>query len=97
MQSVQAGAALQSAGALASPLKFSIAGYRHCGTGVTTLVGAYGLYWSSTFSGTNARILNIDNLANLDFSHRAREQPSVVLRIDTFTLSEVEGLISEAI
>ncbi len=60
------------AGALASPLKFSIAGYRHWGTGVKTLVGAYGLYWSSTFSGTNARILNIDNLANLYFSHRAR-------------------------
>ena len=46
-----------SAGALASPLKLPMAGYRDDSNGSLNLVGAFGLYWSSTVSGASARYL----------------------------------------
>ena len=47
-----------SAGAFASPLKWPLAGYRDYDTGSLSIVGASGLYWSSTVSGAYARYLN---------------------------------------
>jgi len=47
-----------AAGAFASVLKLPVAGYRRYSTGVLTLVGSYGFYWSSTVSGTFASYLN---------------------------------------
>ena len=44
-----------SAGAYASPLKLSMAGYRYFSDGSLLNVGAYGMYWSSTVSSTNSR------------------------------------------
>ncbi|MDO5976708.1 FISUMP domain-containing protein [Flavivirga jejuensis] len=46
-----------SAGAFASPLKLPVAGYRRSSSGSLYNVGSYGLYWSSTVSGTNASTL----------------------------------------
>jgi len=46
-----------STGALASPLKLPMAGYRDDSNGSLNLVGAFGLYWSSTVSGASARYL----------------------------------------
>jgi hypothetical protein len=43
-----------SAGAFASPLKLPVAGIRSGSDGSLFGVGSYGLYWSSTVSGTNA-------------------------------------------
>jgi len=40
-----------SAGASASPLKFTVAGNRSCGDGSLYNVGSYGYYWSSTVTG----------------------------------------------
>ncbi len=46
-----------SIGAFASPLKLPLAGGRD-GSGLLTSVGAIGVYWSSTVSGTFARLLH---------------------------------------
>jgi uncharacterized protein (TIGR02145 family) len=46
-----------SAGAFASPLKLPMAGERDDSSGSLDLVGIYGFYWGSTFSGTNSRWL----------------------------------------
>ena len=45
-------------GAISSPLKLPLSGYRHFGHGLLNEVGSNGGYWSITFSGTNARFLN---------------------------------------
>jgi hypothetical protein len=45
-----------SIGALNSPLKISMAGYKYFGNVLSE--GAFGNYWSSTFSGTSIRNLN---------------------------------------
>ena len=50
-----------AAGAFGSPLKLTVAGFRHRSSATLTLVGSYGFYWSSTVSGTNARTLNFDS------------------------------------
>ena len=55
------------AGAFASPLKLPVAGYRAnvlSGCSVCA-AGSYGLYWSSTVSGTNSRYLFYDSGAAL--------------------------------
>jgi uncharacterized protein (TIGR02145 family) len=46
-----------AAGAFASPLKLSLAGYRSRSNGSLRNVGTYGYYWSSTVSSTNSRNL----------------------------------------
>jgi uncharacterized protein (TIGR02145 family) len=43
-----------SVGAFASPLKWTLAGYRDNHDGSFDNVGAYGIYWSSTVSGSSA-------------------------------------------
>jgi uncharacterized protein (TIGR02145 family) len=50
-----------SAGAFASPLKFSLAGHRNptiSTNGILYEAGIYGNYWTSTISSTNSRLLN---------------------------------------
>ena len=44
-------------GAFASPLKLTAGGYRHGDDGSLYDVGSLGYYWSSTVSGTYARLL----------------------------------------
>uniref|UniRef100_UPI0040480805 FISUMP domain-containing protein n=1 Tax=Algoriphagus sp. TaxID=1872435 RepID=UPI0040480805 len=46
-----------AAGALASPLKLPMAGFRNTSDGSLNFVGSYGYYWSSTVSSSNARSL----------------------------------------
>ncbi|MCD4735800.1 MAG: PKD domain-containing protein [Bacteroidales bacterium] len=48
-----------SAGAFASPLKFTIAGYRYYYNGSLNGVGSDGTYWSSSISGTDANYITI--------------------------------------
>uniref|UniRef100_UPI004047DFC0 FISUMP domain-containing protein n=3 Tax=Algoriphagus sp. TaxID=1872435 RepID=UPI004047DFC0 len=50
-----------AAGALASPLKLPMAGYRSRSIGSLLLVGTNGLYWSSTVSSSSARSLDFDS------------------------------------
>jgi hypothetical protein len=45
-----------AAGAFASPLKLPMAGYRF-NSGALSIVGTFGLYWSSTVSGSYSRTL----------------------------------------
>jgi len=49
-----------SAGAFASPLKFSLAGYRSYNTGSINNVGNFSDCWSSTISGTSSRYILFD-------------------------------------
>jgi len=49
------------AGAMASPLKLPLAGARDYSNGSLAGVGIAGGYWSSTVSGTNARLLYFDS------------------------------------
>ena len=44
-------------GAFASPLELTAAGFRDHSSAALSSVGSYGVYWSSTVSGTNARNL----------------------------------------
>jgi uncharacterized protein (TIGR02145 family) len=46
-----------SVGAFASPLKFTLAGYREIINGTLDIVGSGGRYWSSAVSGTDSRVL----------------------------------------
>ncbi len=46
-----------ASGALLSPLKLPVSGYRNRSDGGLFLVGLYGIYWSSSVSGSNARRL----------------------------------------
>ena len=50
-----------AAGAFASPLKLPLAGVRNLNTGNVILQESYGVYWSSTVSGNDARRLLFDN------------------------------------
>jgi hypothetical protein len=47
-----------SAGAFASPLKLTVAGYRDHGAGSLGNVGSNGYYWSSTVAGADSRFLS---------------------------------------
>jgi uncharacterized protein (TIGR02145 family) len=63
---------IDASGAYASPLKLTVAGYRTNSNGMLANVGSYGYYWSSTVSGTNARILHFgSSFANMYSSNRA--------------------------
>ena len=62
-----------AAGAFASPLKLSMAGYRLNGTGLITGAGAYGQYWTSTVSNTLSHRLSIQaSGSNVNTNNRAR-------------------------
>ncbi|MBP3192980.1 InlB B-repeat-containing protein [Natronogracilivirga saccharolytica] len=60
-----------ASGALNSPLKLPLAGYRTHSTGSLFLVGSYGLYWSSSVSGSRARYLSF-NSSTADVSSGSR-------------------------
>ena len=61
-----------STGALASPLKLPMAGYRFSSNGSLYSVGTSGYYWSSTVSGANSRDLFFDgSIANMFDGDRA--------------------------
>jgi len=61
-----------AAGAYNSPLKLPVAGARGSSNGALLDVGSYGLYWSSTVSGTNARLLSFGSSnALVDINPRA--------------------------
>jgi uncharacterized protein (TIGR02145 family) len=63
---------IDASGAYASPLKLTVAGYRTNSNGMLANGGSYGYYWSSTVSGTNARILHFgSSFANMYSSNRA--------------------------
>jgi uncharacterized protein (TIGR02145 family) len=51
-----------AAGAFASPLKLPLAGYRLSSSGSLFIVGSFGVYWSSSVSGTYARSLNFNSI-----------------------------------
>jgi uncharacterized protein (TIGR02145 family) len=50
-----------SVGAFASPLKWTLAGFRNSSNGALSIVGSNGRYWSSTMSGTSSRHLYFDS------------------------------------
>ncbi|MBP3194028.1 InlB B-repeat-containing protein [Natronogracilivirga saccharolytica] len=50
-----------ASGALNSPLKLPLAGFRHYSSGSLFDVGSYGDYWSSSVSGSDARRLVFDS------------------------------------
>ena len=59
-------------GAFNSALKLPVAGYRNYSTGALTTVGSYGAYWSSTVSGSNARLLRFySSAASVNAGNRA--------------------------
>jgi uncharacterized protein (TIGR02145 family) len=61
-----------SAGAFASPLKLPMAGNRNLSLGSLSNVGSFGIYWSSTVSGTYSRDLIFDpSNANMLDDYRA--------------------------
>jgi uncharacterized protein (TIGR02145 family) len=61
-----------SAGAFASPLKWTLAGYRFYDNGSLLDVGSSGSYWSSTVSGTTSRRLYFySSNANMNAFYRA--------------------------
>jgi uncharacterized protein (TIGR02145 family) len=61
-----------SVGAFASPLKWTMAGYRADNSGSLASVGSNGDYWSSTVSGAYSRNLNIlSSNASMDVNYRA--------------------------
>ena len=61
-----------SAGAYASPLKLTMAGYRNYNDGSSGDVGSTGIYWGSTVDGTNASNLYFDSgFADMYFFYRA--------------------------
>jgi hypothetical protein len=49
------------AGAFASPLKWTVAGYRLNNSGALNIVGTYGGYWSSTVLGTKSRTFGFNS------------------------------------
>ena len=65
-----------SVGAFASPLKWTLAGYRDYNNGSLNNVGSDGFYWSSGVSGTNSRALNFySSSAAMYDSYRASGLP----------------------
>jgi hypothetical protein len=68
---LQSWSPITSVGALASPLKLPMAGYRNRSNGSLVSVGTNGYYWSSTVSSTVARSLFFrSGSANMDTSSR---------------------------
>ena len=63
---------INGAGAFASPLKWTLAGYRNRSDGSLNDVGTNGNYWSSTVSGTSSMDLYFNSsAASTGVSHRA--------------------------
>ncbi|MDG1278188.1 MAG: FISUMP domain-containing protein [Algoriphagus sp.] len=60
-----------SAGAFASPLKLPAAGYRNNSSGSLDAVGAFGVYWSSTVSGTSSSLYFNGSTASMLNNNRA--------------------------
>jgi hypothetical protein len=61
-----------SVGAFASPLKWTLAGYRGNGNGTLNYVGSLGDYWSSTVSGTHTRNMGfLSSNAHMNVNFRA--------------------------
>jgi uncharacterized protein (TIGR02145 family) len=61
-----------AAGAFGSPLKLPMSGFRDLSNGSLGLVGTAGVYWSSTVSGTDSRILDFSSsTAVMDAASRA--------------------------
>ena len=61
-----------AAGAFGSPLKLTLGGYRNRFNGSFGSVGSYGIYWSSSISGTEAGGLGFSSSdAGMDSSERA--------------------------
>jgi uncharacterized protein (TIGR02145 family) len=68
---LQSWSPITSVGALASPLKLPMAGYRNRSNGSLISVGTFGYYWSSTVSSSSARSLSFSSgLARMDASSR---------------------------
>jgi hypothetical protein len=61
-----------SAGAIASPLKLPVPGYRNIYSGFPSDVGGIGLYWSSSVNGTNSDLLYFSGGAQVYSYERAR-------------------------
>ncbi len=61
-----------TAGAFASPLKLPGAGWRSAGTGARGMVGANGLYWSSTVDGSSSRNLHFSLVGNARMNSSVR-------------------------
>ena len=57
-----------SVGAINSPLKLPLAGYRYYSNGTLYNVGSNGFYWSSTVSSTSARHLYLNSSSALMYS-----------------------------
>jgi uncharacterized protein (TIGR02145 family) len=57
-----------AAGAFASPLKLPLAGFRDGGSGSLIFVDSFARYWSSTLSGTDARLMPFSSSAADMFS-----------------------------
>jgi uncharacterized protein (TIGR02145 family) len=61
-----------AAGAFASPLKLTVAGYRSGSDGLLVGVGIYGCYWSSTVNSSSAFSMNfLSNTAGMNSNQRA--------------------------
>jgi hypothetical protein len=56
-------------GAISSPLKLPLGGWRHGIDGALMTVGSNGSYWSSTVSGGGSRSLYIENFTFLHYGN----------------------------
>ena len=62
-----------AAGAIASPLRLTLAGRRDISSGLLRVVDSDGYYWAGAASGTNAQLLYFDSTdAGMDSFGRAR-------------------------
>ena len=66
-----------SADAFASPLKWTVSGYRHVSDGDPVFVGLIGYYWSSSFYGSDARGMSF-NWSDASFFSIGRAQGRAV-------------------
>jgi len=61
-----------AAGAFASPLKITLAGYRKSSNATLSVVGSYGFYWTGSVHMTGAQYLNLrSNNAYTTYDSRA--------------------------
>jgi uncharacterized protein (TIGR02145 family) len=99
-----------SVGALASPLKLSMGGYRHSGDASLNFVGSYAYYWSSTASGiygrylnftTSTSVLSIGNRANGNSVRCIKENIGSIGALDcgsaTLTGSLISGIVAYSV
>ena len=99
-----------SVGALASPLKLSMGGYRNSGDASLNFVGSYAYYWSSTASGiygrylnftTSTSVLSIGNRANGNSVRCIKETIGSIGTLDcgsaTLTGSLISGIVAYSV